>query len=100
MAFSKTNAPVAPAAAAPATEVAPATAAVPSLAATVSVSTVKPYVDTKVKGQVAMHAIIAGYETASRLVLTLSPKPTEARDLLHTLAAEIAAKVEAYSFHE
>lgn len=56
--------------------------------------------DKKVKGQVAMHAIISGYDAASRLVLTLAPKPDEARNLLHTLAAEIAAKIETYSFHE
>ena len=59
-----------------------------------------PAVDPKVRGQVAMHAIVAGYHAASRLVLTLAPKPTDAEELLHTLAAAIAAKIEAYSFHE
>lgn len=54
--------------------------------------------DKKVRGQVAMHAIVVGYEAASRLVLTLAPKPDEARSLLHTLAAEIAKNVEEYSF--
>lgn len=56
--------------------------------------------DKKVRGQVAMHAIIEGYNAASRLVLTLAPKPEEARNLLHTLAAEIAGKIETYSFHD
>lgn len=99
MAFSKTNAAVATPPAAP-EGVAPAAQAVPTEAKAAAPRTAQGAEDKKVKGQVAMHAIIAGYETASRLVLTLSPKPTEARELLHTLAAEIAGKVEAYSFHE
>lgn len=95
MAFSKNNAAVAtpPAAEAPATPVVPeAKVAAPR--------TAQGAEDKKVRGQVAMHAIIEGYTAASRLVLTLAPKPEEARNLLHTLAAEIAGKIEAYSFHD
>lgn len=103
MAFSKNNAAVAtpPAAEAPKEDV-----KVPLLQATgITVVTPAPRTaqgaeDKKVRGQVAMHAIIEGYDAASRLVLTLAPKPDEARNLLHTLAAEIAGKIETYSFHD
>lgn len=102
MAFSKTNAAVAPAPAAEVVAAAPVAQAVPAevlaKAATPRAALVPE--DKKVKGQVAMHAIIAGYNAASRLVLTLAPKPAESEDMLHTLAAKIAAKIEAYSFHD
>ena len=103
MAFSKNNAavatpaPAAEAAAPVAAQVVPAEVLAKAAA---PIRTAQGSEDKKVKGQVAMHAIIAGYNTASRLVLTLAPKPTESEDLLHTLAAKIAAKIEAYSFHE
>lgn len=54
----------------------------------------------EVKGQVAMHAIITGYEVASHLAATLAASPEKVKDTLHTLAAEVAAKIEAYTFHE
>lgn len=96
MAFSKTNAAVATPP--PAVE-APAQAAVETPKAAAP-RTAQGAEDKKVRGQVAMHAIVEGYNAASRLVLTLAPKPDEARNLLHTLAAEIAAKIETYSFHD
>lgn len=52
----------------------------------------------EVKGQVAMHAIITGYEVASHLAATLAASPEKVKETLHTLAAEVAAKVEAYTF--
>lgn len=103
MGFSKTAvaAPAAPAAA-PEVTAPVAAQAVPAevLAKAAAPRTAQGAEDKKIKGQVAMHAIIAGYNAASRLVLTLAPKPTESEDLLHTLAAKIAAKIEAYSFHD
>lgn len=99
MAFSKTNAAVATPPSAAHEGVAPAQA-VPAEAKVAAPRTAQGAEDKKVRGQVAMHAIVEGYNAASRLVLTLAPKPDEARNLLHTLAAEIAAKIEAYSFHD
>lgn len=98
MGFSKTAVATPP----PAAIEAPAAVAAPATVAPVASTPapVRSSEDKKIKGQVAMHAIIAGYNAASRLVLTLAPKPTESEDMLYTLAAKIAAKIEAYSFHE
>jgi len=52
----------------------------------------------KVRGQVRMHAIIAGYKAAALLVATLNNSPAAIREDLHKLAKEVADKVEEYSF--
>lgn len=54
--------------------------------------------DKKVHGQVRMHGIIAGYKVASAIAPTLANTSASIKDELHKLAAEVAAKIEAYSF--
>jgi hypothetical protein len=54
----------------------------------------------EVKGQVAMHAIITGYEVASHLAPVIAAGVDKTKETLHALAAEVAAKIEAYTFRE
>lgn len=54
--------------------------------------------DKKVRGQVRMHAIIAGYRVGGMLAATLGTSPASVREELHKLAAEVADKIEGYSF--
>lgn len=56
--------------------------------------------ESKVRGQVRMHAVIAGYKVASSLAPTLANTSASIKDELHKLAVEVAAKIEAYSFME
>lgn len=86
-------APAAPAAEAPKSEEkAAARAAMEKIAVTPE--------DRKVRGQVRMHAIIAGYHVAGTLAPTLANTAANIKDELHKLAEEVAQKVEAYSFKE
>lgn len=83
----------APAAAAPAAPAATTTPrAIPSEGVAANPKT------KEVKGQVAMHAIITGYNVASRMAATLAASPDKVEEKLHALAASVAAKVEAYTF--
>lgn len=54
----------------------------------------------EVKGQVAMHAIITGYEVASHLAPVIAAGPDKTKETLHALAAEVAARIESYTFRE
>lgn len=67
-----------------------------------SVSRKKDYSpdEARVRGQVRMHAVIAGYKVASSLAPTLANTSASIKDELHKLAVEVAAKIEAYSFLE
>lgn len=56
--------------------------------------------ERKVRGQVRMHAIIAGYKVGGMLAATLGTSPNTIREELHKLAAEVADKIEGYSFSE
>lgn len=56
--------------------------------------------ERKVRGQVRMHAIIAGYHVAGTLAPTLANTAANIKDELHKIAEEVAQKVEAYSFKE
>jgi len=56
--------------------------------------------DPQVKGQVAMHAIITGYKVGANLAAALGSTPDKIREELHKLAAEVAKKVEEYTYHE
>lgn len=56
--------------------------------------------EARVRGQVRMHGIIAGYKVASALAPTLANTSASIKDELHKLAVEVAAKIEAYSFLE
>jgi hypothetical protein len=56
--------------------------------------------EMKVRGQVRMHGIIAGYKVAGQLASTLATTAAEIRGELHKLAQEVAEKIEAYSFME
>jgi hypothetical protein len=60
----------------------------------------KPAARPEVKGQVAMHAIITGYEVASHLAPVIAAGVDKTKETLHALAAEVAAKIEAYTFRE
>lgn len=54
--------------------------------------------ERRVHGQVRMHGIIAGYKVAAQLAPTLANTASGIKDELHKLAAEVAAKIEEYSF--
>lgn len=56
--------------------------------------------EKRAHGQVRMHAIIAGYRVGGALAATLGTSPASVKDELHKLAAEVADKIEEYSFHE
>lgn len=56
--------------------------------------------EKRVRGQVRMHAIIAGYKVGGALAATLGTSPDSVRAELHKLAAEVADKIEAYSFED
>lgn len=54
--------------------------------------------ERKVHGQVKMHGLICGYKVAAQLAPTLANTASGIKDELHKLAAEVAAKIEEYSF--
>lgn len=52
----------------------------------------------EVRGQVAMHAIMTGYEVASRMAAILAASPDKVEERLHKLAVDVAQQIEAYTF--
>lgn len=85
-------------AAATAAQPAPAVANTPPVAA--APAPARSAEERRVRGQVRMHAIIAGYGVGGALAATLGTSPASVREELHKLAAEVADKIESYSFHE
>lgn len=86
--------PPAPAAQAPAEQAAQET---PKAAAPAKVYSAD---EARVRGQVRMHALIAGYKVAGQLASTLATTAAEIRGELKKLAHEVADDIEAYSFLE
>jgi len=68
--------------------------------ATPAVAPAKPARDPQIRGQVAMHAAIAGYRVAAILAPTLANSGEGIKAKLHEIAAEVTAAIEAHTFND
>lgn len=95
MALDKSAAPVAEAPATPPAVLGAGTATTPP-----APKVERTAEEKRAHGQVRMHAIIAGYRVGGALAATLGTSAASVKEELHKLAAEVADKIESYSFAE